>query len=167
MRGVGCKPVQSFRLDGSCVHVWRSAVCGKELGLFVQLGCVQDLVFMLDRLRANVNVFELSGPSRFSFSVIDGPQKINPGQVTVYSAVDGTELHSQSIKIDDPKSEILCRCSRVPGHRPVMAINTSVGPIKFTTEDVALAWHERGVKREREEFKSKLKVEAMHRPAPK
>lgn len=92
------------RSDGSCFRTWRSAICGKKLQFFVHLGCIRELVFMLDVLRATIEVVELAGRSLFAFPVIMrasgvscGPEEvyvINSAQVAVYSAADGTELRS-------------------------------------------------------------------------
>lgn len=96
--------VQAFRSDGSCFHVWTSAVRGEELDEFVQLGCVRELVFMLSQRSDRMDVFELDGPGLFAFPVIEYASSVTCGleevyvigrtHVAVYSAADGTQLRT-------------------------------------------------------------------------
>lgn len=96
--------VQAFRRDGLRLHVWTSRVCGEELGQFLHLACARDFMYVLERRHDRIDVFELQGPGRFAFAVLDsaqdltcGPEEVyvmNPTQVKVYSALDGTELRS-------------------------------------------------------------------------
>lgn len=121
--------VQAFRPDGLCFRSWTSAVCGNFFGFSVRLGCThahgRELVFMLDRARANVDVFELAGPGLFEFPVIANAQDISCGpeevyvmdwtRVVVYSAVDGTKLRTLVTILASPPNlaSVYWKCTRL------------------------------------------------------
>lgn len=100
------KRVQAFRSDGSCLRIWGSSVCGEQFGVLLFLGCVRvrKLMCVLDHAAARIDVFDMHGPGRFAFPVMNDPFDLTCGpeevfvldqtQIVVYSALDGTQLRT-------------------------------------------------------------------------
>lgn len=162
--------VQAFRpADGSCLRVWTSDVCGAKLGPIVSLGCVRNLIYMLDILKDRIDVFSVIHGDKsncFAFPVMQWPRHLSCGteevyvislkELIVYSALDGTELRrlpppcpiptfpSLGSISCSPSGGALAITNRFP--HVIYLISAADGSILGRTDfhDTLFAWQEKG-----------------------